>query len=133
MISRKQTAKTLTRHIWQDYMERAEGVWHSPFGKKTMRCARRPLSAPLPVQKKKRHALYAISSFACGYPPGEAQICREESEKAHNPQAYMENRGMDGQRACRRFPRSISKARRAARFPFTGTVKSNAQIEQRHL
>ena len=81
----------MTRHIWQDYMERAEGVWHSPFGKKTMRCARRPLSASLPVQKKKKHALYAISSFACGYRPGEAQICRDESEKAHNLQAYMEN------------------------------------------
>ena len=31
----RQCTKTVTRHVWQDYMERAEDVRHSPLGKAT--------------------------------------------------------------------------------------------------
>ena len=31
----KQCVKTVTRHIWQDYLERAEDIRHSPIGKST--------------------------------------------------------------------------------------------------
>ena len=31
----RQCTKTVTRHVWQDYLERAEDVRHSPLGKAT--------------------------------------------------------------------------------------------------
>ena len=31
----RQHAKTVTRHIWQDYQERAEDILHTPLGKAT--------------------------------------------------------------------------------------------------
>ena len=31
----QQCTKTVTRHVWHDYIERAEDVRHSPIGKKT--------------------------------------------------------------------------------------------------
>ena len=31
----RQCTKTVTRHVWQDYIERAEDVRHSPLGKET--------------------------------------------------------------------------------------------------
>ena len=31
----QQCVKTVTRHVWQDYIEQAEDIRHSPLGKKT--------------------------------------------------------------------------------------------------
>ena len=35
MHAKPQHTKTVTRHIWQEYLERAEDIRHSPLGKAT--------------------------------------------------------------------------------------------------
>ncbi|MEG6511424.1 transposase, partial [Desulforamulus ruminis] len=34
-VGNRSGQKTVTRHVWQDYLERAEDVRHSPLGKET--------------------------------------------------------------------------------------------------
>ena len=77
----------MTRHVWHDYIERAEDVRHSPIGKKTYALRSQTIERVFADAKEKHAMRYtpyrglpAVTAWV------KLKICRDEFEKARDPQ-----------------------------------------------
>lgn len=52
----RQCTKAVTRHVWRDYLEQAENIWHSPLGKATYSLRSKTIERVF-ADAKEKHAM----------------------------------------------------------------------------
>lgn len=79
----KDCQKTVTRHVWEDYLEKVEDCRHTPWVKDLYDMRKQKIERVFADAKVKHgFALYAVAWSCKGYDAGHAHFCVHEFEKA---------------------------------------------------